>query len=196
MNIAMYLTGSRLVIAPVFAWFFIIGFQRQSQLFMWVAIGLALALELTDMFDGMVARARNEVTDLGKVFDPVADSLSRQTLFISYMVTGIIPLWMYLIFFYRDGLIQLLRIVCASTGVVLAARPSGKFKAIVQAVATFAVLAVVQLDLYQLNILPADILGKSIGWWAVLLAAFVAFTSFFDYIIANRTSIAKMLERK
>ena len=56
-----------------------------------------MLIELSDAFDGHVARSRNEVTDFGKLFDPAADSLSRQTIFLSFMVCAahIIPLWMF-----------------------------------------------------------------------------------------------------
>ena len=66
---------------------------------------------------------------------------------------------MYLIFFYRDAFLQLLRIVCASNGVVLAARKSGKAKAVLQGIASFGVLIVVMLDRYGSKLIPQRFLG-------------------------------------
>ena len=120
MNPAIVITLARVIIAPVFAWFFITGFTHAHTVaWIWICAALALLIEITDMIDGRVARARHQVTDFGKVFDPVADSLSRQTMFISFMVAGIIPWWLYLVFFYRDAFLQLLRIICASAGLCL-----------------------------------------------------------------------------
>jgi len=196
MNIATMFTFSRILVAPFFAVFFITAHNEHKPVWLAGALIAAILIELSDMFDGMIARSRKEVTDFGKIFDPVADSVSRQTVFLSFLVTGVIPLWMYLVFFYRDAFVQLLRIVCASTGVVLAARISGKVKAIVQAIATFAVLLAEYCVLADVSSVPAEIAGHSLSFWAVFGAALVTFYSFFDYVIPNRASIMKMLERK
>jgi CDP-diacylglycerol--glycerol-3-phosphate 3-phosphatidyltransferase len=196
MNLATQFTLSRIVIAPFFAYAFIHGFNHNSTIYIWLAVICAIGIELSDLFDGLIARSRGEVTDFGKVFDPVADSLSRQTVFLSFMITGIIPLWMYLIFFYRDAFLQLLRIVCASNGVVLAARKSGKFKAVVQGVATFLVLAVVLADQYKLGFIPAKILSFHPGFWIMTIPAAITLLSVIDYVIPNGHLLKKMMEPK
>jgi len=196
MNIATLLTLSRVIVAPIFAYVFINGFRNSDTGCIWMAVILAVLIEVSDLLDGTVARARGEVTDFGKVFDPVADSVSRQTLFISFMVSGIIPLWMYLIFFYRDAFMQLLRIICASNGVVLAARKSGKFKAVLQGIASFGVLGVVLLHLYNVRWMPQKIAGVHPGFWVLLLPAIYTLLSVIDYIIPNRSLISKMMAKK
>ncbi|HLV31891.1 MAG TPA: CDP-alcohol phosphatidyltransferase family protein [Chitinispirillaceae bacterium] len=192
MNVATMLTASRIVIAPVFAFFFITGYQNNNIGLIWIAAVLAIMIEITDLFDGRIARGRNEVTDFGKVFDPVADSVSRQTIFISFMVSGIIPLWMYLLFFYRDAFMQLLRIICASSGVVLAARKSGKAKAVLQGAGAFCVIFIVILELHDIP-LPESILGYHLGFWILLIPAIFTLLSIFDYIVPNRALIKKMM---
>jgi CDP-diacylglycerol--glycerol-3-phosphate 3-phosphatidyltransferase len=197
MNIATMLTLSRVIIAPIFAFVFIGGYETAGTSWIWIALGLAALIELSDLIDGTVARARKEVTDFGKVFDPVADSVSRQTMFISFMVCGIIPFWMYLIFFYRDAFMQLLRIICASNGVVLAARKSGKFKAVLQGLAAFGIIFVVILQkVYNVSWVPEKILGYHPGFWIILLPAIYTLLSVIDYVIPNRTLIKKMMEKK
>ena len=86
MNIAIIVTLFRVAVAPLFALFFILGYRSDSPVLIWTAIGCAVLIELSDMFDGIIARSRDEVTDFGKVCDPIADSVSRQTVFISFMV--------------------------------------------------------------------------------------------------------------
>jgi CDP-diacylglycerol---glycerol-3-phosphate 3-phosphatidyltransferase len=196
MNIAIVFTMSRVFVAPVFALFFILGYRSSDPLLIWAAVGCGILIELSDMFDGMIARARSEVTDFGKVFDPVADSVSRQTVFISFLVTGIIPLWLYLIFFYRDAFMQLLRIVCANNGIVLAARMSGKLKAVLQAVASFAVLAIVLSNLYDGSFIPREVAGMHTGFWVVFGAGLFTLGSVIDYIIPNSGVLNKMLKPK
>lgn len=196
MNFAVVVTLSRVAIAPLFAFFFIIGRRMESPALIWTAVVCAVLIELSDMFDGMIARSRNEVTDFGKVFDPVADSVSRQTVFISFLVSGIIPLWLYLIFFYRDAFMQLMRIICASSGVVLAARKSGKLKAILQASATFVVLLLVLAEQYRFPLMPKTVWGMHPGFWVVLGTAFYTALSVIDYIIPNRHVLGRLMRRQ
>lgn len=196
MNLATLITLSRVIIAPIFAYVFIHGYGSGGTAWIWIAIGLTGLIELSDLLDGRVARARGEVTDFGKVFDPVADSLSRQTIFISFMVSGIIPLWMYLIFFYRDAFMQLLRIICASGGFVLAARKSGKAKAVLQGIGSFGVLFVVLLEVYHVKWIPAKILGLHPGFWILLIPAIFTLLSVIDYVVPNASRIKAMTRPK
>ncbi len=196
MNPATILTASRVAIAPLFAYFFVTGYPTAQTGWLWICLILAALIELSDLFDGMVARGRGEVTDFGKVFDPVADSVSRQTIFISFMVSGIIPLWMYLIFFYRDAFLQLLRIVCASSGMVLAARKSGKAKAVLQGIATFAVLLALLLIRFEVQWMPTEIMGLHPGFWIMLFPAIFTLLSVIDYVIPNRKLIVTMMKPK
>jgi CDP-diacylglycerol---glycerol-3-phosphate 3-phosphatidyltransferase len=197
MNFAIIVTLSRVAIAPVFAWFFITGSAgTHTAAWIWVCALLALLIEITDMLDGRIARARDQVTDLGKVLDPVADSLSRQTVFISFMVAGIIPWWLYLVFFYRDAFLQLLRIICASGGFVLAARPSGKLKAVLQGMGTFGVLIVVALQLYHVPWMPSQLWGFHPGFWIMVIPAAFTLLSVVDYVVPNAGMIKKMIEVK
>ncbi len=196
MNIATIVTLSRVFIAPFFAYSFMHGYSTGNAVFIWIALILAGLIELSDMLDGTIARARKEVTDFGKVGDPVADSVSRQTVFLAFMLSGIIPLWLYLIFFYRDAFLQLLRIICASNGVVLAARKSGKLKAVLQGIATFGVLFVVLLKLYIPASLPDTVWGFHPGFWVMLFPAIYTLLSVIDYVIPNRQLIANMMKKK
>jgi CDP-diacylglycerol--glycerol-3-phosphate 3-phosphatidyltransferase len=197
MNLATMVTISRVVIAPVFAYVFITGSAgARPAMWIWVCAALALLIEITDMLDGRIARARGEVTDFGKVCDPVADSVSRQTIFISFMVAGIIPWWLYLVFFYRDAFLQLLRITCASGGLVLAARQSGKLKAVLQGMGTFGVLAVIALQLYHVPWMPARLWGFHPGFWVMVIPAVFTLLSVADYVAPNVGMIKRMMKVK
>ncbi len=198
MNLATMLTVSRVAVAPVFAYVFISGYgnEQSGVAWLWISLALLTLIELSDMFDGMVARSRKEVTDFGKVCDPIADSVSRQTVFIAFLLTGIIPLWMYLIFFYRDAFMQLLRIVCASNGIVQAARVSGKLKAVFQAIASYVIVGIILLNKYGIDIIPLQTGGYHTGFWVMLAVALYTAFSVIDYIIPNRHVFAKVMQPK
>lgn len=192
MNIATSLTLARLLLGPVFAFTFIAGFNG-SRNWLWASLGALIVSELTDAFDGYFARSRSQVTDFGKVFDPVADSLSRLTAFLAFTFCGIVPLWMYLIFMYRDSLMALLRIICAAKGLVLAARPSGKLKAIFQAIAIFGILAVALAHAYAVPWVPRTIAGFHPGFWLMVFPALFTAVSIFDYLIPNWEKVKSMM---
>ncbi len=189
MNPAMILTGSRLVTGPIFAFFFLkattgsFSPQHPDMAALIIALIAVIALELSDAFDGMVARARNEVTDLGKIFDPICDAISRQTIFLSFLIAGIIPMWMFLIFLYRDSLVYLLRIMMAKEGTIMAAKWAGKLKAITQAIATFVVIGLIFIEANG-TVLPKP-MGMHIGFWVMIIPSIFTIQSFFDYVVPN-----------
>jgi CDP-diacylglycerol--glycerol-3-phosphate 3-phosphatidyltransferase len=195
MNIAMILTGSRLITGALFAYFFINAFRDgtlTSIALLNAAVITAIILELSDAFDGVAARARNQVTDLGKIFDPVCDAISRQTIFLSFLLVGAIPLWAFLIFLYRDSLVYLLRIMAAKDGTVLAASMSGKIKAITQAIATFLILIIFYLQ--HFNISVPDFFGFPPSYLIITVPAIFALTSGIEYYKNNWAVIIKGLK--
>lgn len=103
------------------------------------AIVLLNYVELSDAIDGHVARTRGEVSDFGKLFDPLVDTLTRFTIFAAFLALGFMPLWMLLIFFYRDMIVSYLRSMAAMSNIAMAARFSGKVKALIQGIAQQAV---------------------------------------------------------
>lgn len=135
-NVAMILTGLRLVLSPVFVFLFLLDNFHGALL----CLGIAVISELTDLFDGIVARRRNEVTDFGKILDPLADSISRLTIFICFIHGGQAPIYLVVFILYRDSMVATIRTVCAYRGVVVSARRSGKLKAVVQATAILVIL--------------------------------------------------------
>jgi CDP-diacylglycerol--glycerol-3-phosphate 3-phosphatidyltransferase len=199
MNLAIALTFSRIIIAPFFAYAFISSFSSKNPIaWLWAAVGFAVLIELSDAFDGHVARSRNQVTDFGKLFDPAADSLSRQTIFLSFMVCAahIIPLWMFLVFLYRDAFLSVLRIWSAYNGIVLAARRAGKLKAVVQAIGAFTVLAVCLAHAYHVPGIPTILWGRHPGFWIMVIPAVVTVLSVYDYVVSNWQTVKSMMVPK
>src|SRR3990167_635790 len=143
MNIAHFLTLLRIFISPAFPLLYLER-ERLGIPLTWLPyflLGLLIVSECSDIFDGILARKRNEVTDLGKVLDPMADSITHISLFLSFTQGFVnLPLLLVLVFFYRDLFVSTLRTLCALRGVALAARFSGKMKAAVQGAAALLVI--------------------------------------------------------
>ncbi len=193
MNIANFLTLLRIIISPIFLviylWYPSFGISL-----VWLPYALIILLgisELTDAFDGFFARKFNQVSDLGKIMDPMADSIARISVFLTF-TQGIvrIPLLLVFVFIYRDSIISTLRTVCALKGFALAARPSGKIKAIIQAIASFLVLfLMIPRTLGYLS--NKDF--RMISIYIVSCAAIYTLYSSVDYIYANRKYIKSLL---
>lgn len=174
---ANLLTALRLPLAPVAVGFLVTRTTWGTV----VAAILALFLELTDILDGRIARSYRQVTDFGKLFDPFSDAFCRFTLFLGLYEIGVADLWMIVLIFWRDSTISFIRTVSAVRNVVLAARWSGKVKAVVQGVGTQIVF--VLLVLFQ--VAPELPLPASLPWWTMAAMTVVTVWSFGDYFWAN-----------
>ncbi len=71
------LTYIRLICIPVFVWLMIEYYlsSAKSDLYMWASFGVFLFAEITDICDGYIARHFNQISDIGKVLDPIADKV-------------------------------------------------------------------------------------------------------------------------
>lgn len=193
MNIALALTLGRMLLSPIFILVYLfyakLGIGILSLAF--ILLGLVLLAELTDIFDGMAARRKNQVTELGKILDPMADSIFRISVFLAF-TQGIValPLWLVLLFFYRDSIISMLRTLCALRGFTLAARLSGKVKAVIQAIATLAIL--VLMIPYAFGLISLE-LFQNISFYIVSGAVAYSLFSGAEYLFANQNYIKKAL---
>ena len=70
----------------------------------WALVFILLAM-ITDTLDGYIARLRDEVSELGKIIDPLADKIGIGIVVILLMVTGDLPLWYAAVILGRDVLI-------------------------------------------------------------------------------------------
>lgn len=193
MNLAHYFTFLRIFLSPLFPIIYLgydwLGIPIVSVPYL--LLTLLLITEFSDVIDGFLARKRNQVTDLGKVLDPMADSITRISLFLTFTQGFVqLPLLIVLVFLYRDFFISTLRTLCALRGVVLAARFSGKLKAVIQAVVAF--LIVLMMIPYTTGYLPLKIF-QQISFYAVSFAALYTALSAIDYFYSNRIYIKKAL---
>lgn len=139
MNLPTKITFMRIVGSPLFIISFYLGWHVHKG-FLWVALALVIAFEITDLVDGLLARRWGQVTDLGKVLDPFADCISRFSVFLCFMSAGYAHIFMVALIFYRDIIVANIRIAAAMKGTVIHARTSGKIKAVAQAAVILTVM--------------------------------------------------------
>lgn len=193
MSIALVLTLSRILLGPVFLIVYLYYEQLGIPLgyLPYILLTLVAVSELSDLFDGALARKMNKVTELGKLLDPMADSIFRLSVLLAF-TGGVIqlPLLLVCVFFYRDTIISTLRTICALRGMALAARMSGKIKAVVQAAVCFLILLF--MIPYVLGMIEHTTL-KQLSFYSVLVAAVYTVFSGIEYIMANRSYILRAL---
>lgn len=193
MSLPNYITFIRLFISPIFLLLYLEyeAFKISFNLLPYLLILLMAVSELSDAFDGYLARKTNQVTDLGKILDPMADSISRISVFLTFTQGPVgLPLALVFIFIYRDSVISTLRTICALRGFALAARKSGKIKAVLQGMAAFFIL--LMMIPYSLHQISAQTLHELSIWVVSLVAAYTLYSGV-DYIFANREHVKKLL---
>lgn len=140
MNTPNKITLSRILLIPLVIFFYLATFIPYGKLIAGLIFAIAC---LTDFLDGKIARKTNQVTDLGKFFDAIADKVLIMTgmiLVVAFPVasgTAIVnPLWLGIVcivlMLAREFIISALRQIAASKGTVLAADKGGKVKALFQ----------------------------------------------------------------
>ena len=103
-NIPNVLTMIRLLLIPVFVVVFFSTPHDRNKI---AALIIFAAASITDMFDGMLARRLNQITDFGKLFDPLADKVMVVTAMVCQAVIGVFP-WIAIIIVAAKELIMLL----------------------------------------------------------------------------------------
>lgn len=112
-----------------------------------------IAAAVSDLWDGYLARSRNQVTDLGKLLDPIADKLllfatlipiyfissQRQHLY-DIPIWGSIPLWVCLLLIGREVAMTGFRWWAKRKGVVIPAGNAGKLKTVFQNIFVGAII--------------------------------------------------------
>jgi cardiolipin synthase (CMP-forming) len=86
----------RIALIPVFVALIVDPDTRRAGLVLFVVV------VATDWVDGALARATGQVSDLGKVLDPVADRLAIAAGLIALVVADAFPLWAALLILVRD----------------------------------------------------------------------------------------------
>ncbi len=132
-NLPNALTVLRLILVPVFLFALFAG-GGHDPAFRWLAWAIFAIAAITDRFDGHIARKRGQVTDFGKIADPMADKALTGSALIGLSMLGDLYWWVTIVILVREIGITLLRFAVLRYGVI-AASPGGKAKTLVQIVA-------------------------------------------------------------
>ena len=176
-NAPNVLTILRIILIPFFVLLYFTGLPQWN---IWAAI-IFIAAAVTDWLDGYLARKHNQVSDFGKLWDPVADKLLVLAALLLLMDWGKVGFIAVLIIEARELIISGIRLVAASKGVVIAADMSGKLKTVLQFVAIILLL----LNDWPFAFVPVSV-GSILIWASVVLSVY----SCIEYFVKNRKVLA------
>ncbi len=138
-----------------------------------IAILFILVAVATDALDGYVARKFNEISDFGKIIDPIADKIGIGIVVVMLTIFGDIPLWFALLILFRDLIIFFAGLyIKSTTGIILPSLMSGK---VAVTFLTFTLIFAV-LQYPWMNLLFGVLLWSTIG---LLAFSFLVYTKRF-----------------
>lgn len=124
------LTVIRTILALIIPWLFL---QDSLSMRLWAAV-LFIIAAVTDIVDGRMARANDDITSFGKILDPIADKLLILGAFFTLAYMGLFSVVIPLLIAVREVTITVLRFYFLRQGTAVAAVKSGKQKTVLQAV--------------------------------------------------------------
>ena len=163
-NIPNKITIIRVSLIPLFCVILLVDIPNQNLL----AAFIFVMISVSDFLDGYLARKKKQITDFGKLIDPIADKLLISTALIFLIGKGV-ELWMAVAIITREVIITAIRIYLLPSKIVVPASNFGRAKTVVQSIAIVFVLLQLPLSGY-----------------AMLVAVLLTIVSGLEYLIRIR----------
>jgi CDP-diacylglycerol--glycerol-3-phosphate 3-phosphatidyltransferase len=185
------LTFLRILLSPIAVFLLLMNDSPSIQM----ATLVFILASLTDWWDGHVARKYGYVTSWGKIFDPLADKVLVLSMFFSFVLLDMIPLFYVMIIAVRDIIITILRAYMMMYDKPIAANLLAKWK-------TFSQMGLVYILFIYINIgqiLSPEIMTGTLGFFPAFIFRFTQFVTVFTvitgviYLYQNRSPIADLL---
>lgn len=193
MNLPTKITVTRLVLTGVIVALLCIPFSYfgftfpkydfngvQVQLNYIIAGVIFIIASLTDFLDGYLARKNNQVTDLGKMLDAIADKVLVNPILIILVANGFIPVIVPVIYITRDIVVDAIKMQAATKGKVQAAIKSGKYK---------TACMMTGLCLVFFYNIPFEFINIRVDLGLLIIACVLSIVSAFEYYSINKELI-------
>lgn len=118
----------RIVLSPLCFFFFL----SDDSFIVQIGCIIYLIAASTDYIDGWVARKYKSFSKVGTFIDPLADKILTTSVFLSFVIMKILPLWMVLIVIVRDFATTFLRIYADKTNTAMKTSMTAKWKTFLQ----------------------------------------------------------------
>ncbi|MGN0520447.1 MAG: CDP-diacylglycerol--glycerol-3-phosphate 3-phosphatidyltransferase [Candidatus Fimenecus sp.] len=145
LNTPNKLTIARIIITPIYL--ALILWESLPHRFLIATIVYSIAA-ITDAIDGKLARKNNQITNFGKLLDPIADKILTTSALLAFMQMGLCNIWIVMIVLTREFTVASIRMIAAADGVVIPANIWGKLKTVSQM--TFTIVIMLLGEVYTL----------------------------------------------
>lgn len=178
-NIPNLLTYARIAAVPLIVLcFFVEGRLHGSDLARWTALGIYIIASITDFLDGYLARIWNQMSNIGRMLDPIADKLLVSSILLLLAADGTIAgwsIWAGIIILCREILVSGLREYLAELKVSVPVTWIAKWKTTVQMIAIGFLLAGPAGD----KVIPyVTEFGIALLWIAALITIYTGYDYF------------------
>lgn len=163
MNLPNKISISRIMAIPFFIIALVIALEFDSMRVRYIAAIIFVLISLTDILDGYIARRTNQITEKGKILDPIADKLLMVSAMIFLANRGI-PAWIIFILVCRELLIVGFRSLMPGKKILPISR-LGKAKTL------FLTIGIVMI-----------LLNVPYGIWVILIGTVLSVVSAIDYL--------------
>ena len=184
-NIANKLTVFRMILVFPIIIFLSCDFIKYKWVYSFI---IFLVASYTDHLDGKLARKQNNITDFGKIMDPLADKLLVISIFTYFVGFKIAPVLPVVLMIMREFFVTSMRfLVTTNVGSVIPANIFGKLKTVFQ---MLTIIIIMCFEIYmeitgkKLDI-PVNVLCGLLTW----ICAVFSVSSGCIYIFKNINSI-------
>ena len=141
-----------------------------------------IVASLTDFLDGYLARKNNQVTDLGKMLDAIADKILVNPILIIFSSEGLISPIIPVVIIIRDIVVNSIKMEAASKGKVVSAIPSGKIKT------ASLMVGIMLLFFYDV---PFIYINIRVDLLLIYFATIMSFVSMIQYYLLNKKILSE-----
>ncbi len=141
-----------------------------------------IVASLTDFLDGYLARKNNQVTDLGKMLDAIADKILVNPILIIFSSEGMISPIIPVVIIIRDIVVNSIKMEAASKGKVVSAIPSGKIKT------ASLMVGIMLLFFYDV---PFIYINIRVDLLLIYFATIMSFVSMIQYYLLNKKILSE-----
>ncbi len=167
-NIPNLLTIVRIIMAPIFLLFLLAENIPYHFLVSFIIFSLA---SITDLVDGKLARKNNQVTNLGKLLDPLADKMLTTAALLGFMQFGLCDIWVLMIVLTREFTVTGIRMIATVQNVVIPANMWGKVKTASQMVLSATVMILAEIPAIEFQTLS---IISNVFMWIIATLTFVS----------------------
>ncbi|OGW53707.1 MAG: CDP-diacylglycerol--glycerol-3-phosphate 3-phosphatidyltransferase [Nitrospirae bacterium RBG_13_43_8] len=187
MNLANKITISRIFLAFGFMYLlFLKGFMPKV-----FSLVVFIIASWTDFLDGFLAKKRNEVSDFGKLMDPIADKILVIAAFLAFVEMKLVPAWIVVIIVFREFMITGLRLIALTRGEIIEAEMAGKHKTVSQMISIYVILLFIICKESGRNVFgfwnqEFESLLKEIIFYMMVITALLTLISGISYLAKNK----------